>query len=98
MICSSCLDEIDQRIPIRADGVCVGCGRHYPDAEVPGQRELQSLVADARLRGAIVRVRYSGGGIAEAVQIRRGIAGVGPRWMPPIQATEALRGFVAAKN
>jgi len=54
---------------------------------------LRSLIEVARERGAVIRTRDDWGAIG-AVQIRSGIPGAGPGWMPPTQAAERLREFV----
>jgi hypothetical protein len=58
-------------------------------------KELEALIDRARERGAIIRTkRTTSESPIDAVQVRKGIPGCGPHWMPALSAAERLRQFL----
>lgn len=64
------------------------------------QKEIKDLMARAREHGAILRAVVdppydeNGDGTISRIQVRKGIPGVGPGWMPTLRAAEVLRQFL----
>lgn len=64
------------------------------------QEDISLLMSHARERGAILRVVVdppydeNGDGTISRNQVRKGIPGVGPGWMPTLRAAEVLRQFL----
>lgn len=64
------------------------------------QKEIKDLMVRAREHGAILRAVVdppydeNGDGTISRIQVRKGIPGVGPGWMPALRAAEVLRQFL----